>query len=327
MVRLADLGKFDVVLGTCCESLILGSNLESGLCSLNITLTCSDDGLQVVLALALSVSKNVGGSAEVAVEDVYESLVEAVRTVQLGSGVSILAVEDVNHCEVVLSLFQTGLVECGYSCVVVALAELYDTGSIIIIGVALIGYACESLLGLSILVQGEISYTEVDLGAVAVEFLNGLLVNSNLLVGVLQERTCTEKSLFVENLDVVVYESYELIVAVVGELYVGDESCAAELRKDVFLQDSVYLRHVLDLSLAYGGIAVHLEHSEDKVAVLDVRVGDEGLEAVPVLFYIGGVDVGLNGDVLVVDLLVEGVACSLGTSCGQLGVEILFSVG
>ena len=90
---LADLGKLNVVLGTCCESLILGSNLESGLCSLYITLTGGDDGLQVVLALALGVSKNIGGSIEVAVEDVDEGLVEAVCTFQLGSCVSIFAVE------------------------------------------------------------------------------------------------------------------------------------------------------------------------------------------------------------------------------------------
>ena len=183
MVRLADLGKFDVVLGTCCESLILGSNLESGLGGVNITLTGSNDGLQVVLALASSVAQNLGGRCEVVCQDVGESLVEGACTIQLGGSVSIVAVEDVYNSEVVLSLFQTGLLECGYGCVVVAVAESYYAGCIIIIGVVLVGYACQSFVSLSCLAESEVSYTEVDLGAVAVELLDGLLVNGNLLVG------------------------------------------------------------------------------------------------------------------------------------------------
>ena len=76
IVGLTDLCKFDIVLGTLCESLVLRSGLKSCVGGLYITLAGSDDGFQVVLAGALCVTENIRCGVKVAVQDVDKSLVE-----------------------------------------------------------------------------------------------------------------------------------------------------------------------------------------------------------------------------------------------------------
>ena len=53
------------------------------------------------------------------------------------------------------------------------------------------------------------------------------------MVVLLYKSSGTKKSCLVENVDVLLDELEELLVCIVLELYVSDESCATELWKDV----------------------------------------------------------------------------------------------
>ena len=156
------------------------------------------------------------------------------------------------------------------------------------------------------------------MGAVAAVFVDGLLVKADLLAIVPYEGSCTEESLFVKDVDILVNESEKLVAGVILVFYVSDESCAAELRKNGALKGSVDLRHVLDLVLANCRIAIHRKDAEDKVLVLEVGVGYERLEAFPVLTYALELRI---GDILALHDLVPCLVGRLRTLVGELVVE------
>ena len=123
------------------------------------------------------------------------------------------------------------------------------------------------------------------LSAVAVVLVESLLVDSLFCIEILNEGCRAEKSLLVENVAVLLNELEKLLGGVVLILDIGNESCAAELRKNFLLEDCINLGHILDLALTDCRIAVHGKNADDEILVLDVRLGNELLEAFPVLTY------------------------------------------
>ena len=178
----------------------------------------------------------------------------------------------------------------------------------------------EGLLCLCEVVGSEIGGAKVEPCSVAVELADGLVVELDLAVGVLDEGGSVQEGGLVENVDVVVNQLEEFLGGVVLVLDVGDEPCATQLRKDVALEFGVDGGHILDLALTHCRVAVHGEDAEDEVLVFDIGILDELLEAFPVLT--DALHLGIC-DVLALHDLVPSLVGALRTLVGELGVEAL----
>ena len=78
------------------------------------------------------------------------------------------------------------------------------------------------------------------MSALAVVFLDGLLVDDSLVGKFTADGSCTEECFLVKYVDIVIYKGDELVIAIVGELNVCNEPCAAELWKDVVCKSLVH---------------------------------------------------------------------------------------
>ena len=217
-----------------------------------VALAGSDDGAEV-LSLRAAALESCRSSGKIVGKNVSKSLVEAVGTLEGSGSLCIVAVENVDN-SLVLSV--AGSSECLLGSSEVTIAESDDTLGgleVSILGLNL----CECLLSLAKLTLLEINYAKVELCAVAVVLVDSLLVDSLFCIEILNEGCRAEKSLLVENVAVLLNELEKLLGGVVLLLNVGNESCAAELRENFLLEDSVNLGHVLDLALADCRIAVH----------------------------------------------------------------------
>ena len=318
--RLAVLGELDVLLGTLAEGDAHAGTLEVLLDTIGVTLAGGDDGLEVGHARIVA-HEGLLGVVQAVGEDVGEGAVEAAAlgVGEFLAGLVVVAGEDVEDTHVPLGLLGAGLGEVTGSLLVVTLLHGDHAEGVLELAVLGLNLTEGALRGgnLAGVQQGD---TLVEAGAVAVELVDGLLVEVSLLVIVLNEGSGTEEGLFVEDVDVVVNELEELFAGVVLVLDIGDEAGAAEFRKDGALEGGVDLGHVLDLAFADGRVAVHGKDAEDQVLIFDVALGNELLEAFPVLA--DGLDVGV-ADFLALGDLAESLLTALGALVGKLGVEVL----
>ena len=138
------------------------------------------------------------------------------------------------------------------------------------------------------------------------------------------EGSAAQQSLLVQHVDVLLYKLLQLFGSVVLELYVGHETCTAQLGENVLCKGAVYAGHILDFTLADVGVAVHREDAENEVLVFDVGVVYQLLEAFPVLTdALGGNAAG--GEFL--RNLLESLVCRAHTLVGEDVVALLGTIG
>ena len=240
------------------------------------------------------------------------------RAGELGDGVVVLAVEDVERTLVDLAVLAGNLGEPLGGFVELAVTHGENAHHVVVAVAFLFLHLVEGVLCSLVVTLVEVSHTEVVLGLVGAVLLDSLLVDGDLAVDVLGVGGGSQESGLVEHVDVVVHEVGQFFSGVVGVLHVGDEAGAAQLREDIGLQGRIDSGHVLDLTLADVRVAVHRQDAEDQLLVFDVGVVHQFLEAFPVLTDRTG------GHVAGVEFLgdgVEGLVGALLTVGGELVVE------
>ncbi len=321
---LVDLSELDIVLSPLGKSLVsLGDLVEESLSLSGVALASGDDGLQVghlriaTVSGGLSLVKLVG-------KDVSEDSVvaAALSVLKILDSLVVVTGEDVDDTLVGLGHIVAGLLEVAGGVLEVTVAKGEDTESVVKVSVLGLDIG-ESLGGVLEVAGVQISGTEVEPGGVAVVLADSLVVELDLAVKILDEGSGVQESGLIENIAVVVDHLKKLIGGVVLELDVGDEAGATKLREDVVLELRIDRRHVLDLALTNGGIAVHGKNAEDEILVADVRILDKLLEAFPVLTNAPDLRI---GDTLTLDDLIPSLVSGLGTVVGELAVELLTTV-
>ena len=209
-IELSVLSEFDIFFSTCSKLFVLAGFLKICLDISSFALTSSSDSAEVVSLRALALESSLSLS-RFAYEEVSESLIACVGAFESGSSLSVLTIEDVNNS---LVLFCASSSECFLSSSEVTLAESDHTISVLEVSVFGLNLT-ECLLSSSEVVLFQEKNTEVELSAVAIVFLNSLVVESLFCLGIFYERSRTEESLFIENVAVLFNELEELFLGVV----------------------------------------------------------------------------------------------------------------
>ncbi len=231
------LGELDVLGSPLSKSLVLlGDLVEESLDLIHVTLAGGDDGLQVGDLRIHAVSGGLG-LVKLVGEDVSEDSVvaAALGVLKILDSLVIVASADVDDALVGLRDIAACLLEEAGSLGEITIAESEDTHSVVKLSVLGLDGG-ESLLGVLEITGVQISGTEVEPGGVAVELADSLVVELDLAVKILNEGSGLQEAGFVKSLAVVVDHLKKLVRSVVLELDIGDETGAAELRKDVVLQ-------------------------------------------------------------------------------------------
>ena len=263
--------------------------------------------------------------AVVLVEDLSESRVVRLAVAEsFGSSLVVTLAEVVNTHSLVDTFSVSSVTESFASTVVVLVHHLDKTK----VHLSLVAVRVErsSLLevSLSIVVVALyiLSHTEVVVSAVVIRILlNGSFVDVLFLVNVVSLSGSVKELVDRELSRICFVLSCDFLVAATDSVDRSRDARVAELRKDFLSQLIEYRREVADFFLTLFRVAVHRENAEDKVFILDVALGNEFLEAVPVLSSELRSDVAVVVNFFFLEVLVQVVNSRVLTFFRQLGVE------